>query len=191
MDRSDDLTDEQLVARANAAGPDAADAFTTLYQRHRDYVLRIARRYSPDEAAALDATQETFLYLLRKFPPPPENRLTLSAKLTTLLFPVAKHNAMAGRRKSQRLRLVGDDSMPEPSVETETPPAIANEALASLLGSLSDGHREVVLLRFVDELSLAEIAERLEIPAGTVKSRLHHAIAKLRDDPATKNFFDP
>ena len=97
---------------------------------------------------------------------------------------------MAGRRKAQRLRLVGDDAMPEPSAEADEPPAIANEALRDLLGHLSDEHREVVLLRFVDDLALAEIAERLGVPVGTVKTRLHHAVGRLRDDPATKNFFD-
>jgi len=45
------------------------------------------------------------------------------------------------------------------------------------------------MLRFIDGLSLAEIAEATGIPLGTVKSRLHHAISKLRDDPRTREFF--
>jgi RNA polymerase sigma-70 factor (ECF subfamily) len=54
---------------------------------------------------------------------------------------------------------------------------------------LSAGQREVLLARFVDEMSLEEIAAALEIPLGTVKSRIHNALATLRDDPRTRNYF--
>ena len=47
------------------------------------------------------------------------------------------------------------------------------------------------MLRVVDDLSLQEIADVLEIPLGTVKSRLHLAIRQLRNAPGTKKFFDP
>ncbi len=50
--------------------------------------------------------------------------------------------------------------------------------------------REVVLMRFVDDLSLQEIAAALAIPTGTVKSRLHNALATLRDDPRTRRYFE-
>jgi RNA polymerase sigma-70 factor (ECF subfamily) len=46
-------------------------------------------------------------------------------------------------------------------------------------------------MRFVDAMSLEEIATALEIPVGTVKSRLHNAIASLRKDPKTRDYFDP
>jgi RNA polymerase sigma-70 factor (ECF subfamily) len=48
----------------------------------------------------------------------------------------------------------------------------------------------VLLLRFVDGFSLNEIAEALEIPLGTVKSRLHHALDSLRQDGRTRKFFE-
>jgi len=48
----------------------------------------------------------------------------------------------------------------------------------------------VLLLRFVDDLSLAEIAKAMNIPLGTVKSRLHNALAALRHDPRTKEYFE-
>ena len=62
--------------------------------------------------------------------------------------------------------------------------------LAIVLASLSTEQREVLQLRFVDGLSLAEIADAMEIPLGTVKSRLHNALTSLRKDPRTKNFFE-
>lgn len=186
----DHLSDEQLVDRANAG---QAEAFDALYRRHRDHVLRQARRYTHDEALAQDAAQETFLYLLGKFPPPPSNRLTLTAKLTTLLYPVIKHTALRARDKQRRLRLSTSADLAETHDEPAAAPRDAftsGHDLSAVLARLSDEHRELVLLRFVDDLTIPEIARRVGIPPGTVKSRLHHAVAQLRDDPATKKFFD-
>ena len=56
----------------------------------------------------------------------------------------------------------------------------ASSDLDRLLATLSEAHREVVLLRFVDDLSLPDIAVALNLPVGTVKSRLHYAIDVLR-----------
>lgn len=57
------------------------------------------------------------------------------------------------------------------------------------MAALPETHREVVLMRFVDDMSLGEIAEALGIPLGTVKSRLHNALETLRHDPATRRYF--
>ncbi|MBB6429478.1 RNA polymerase sigma factor [Algisphaera agarilytica] len=182
------LSDEQLVEHANRGDAQSPAAFETLYRRHRDTVLRLARRYTRgDEALALDAAQETFIYLLGKFPPPPENQLTLTAKLTTFLFPVARHAALSATKKKARLRLTTGDALPEPIAESPIP---LDDGLDALLGRLSDEHCEVVLLRFVDDMTVPEIARALDIPQGTVKSRLHHAVAQLRRDPATKKYFE-
>ena len=63
-----------------------------------------------------------------------------------------------------------------------------------VLSALPETHREVLLMRFVDGMSLAEVAAALSIPEGTVKSRIHNAIATLRTDerwracsPATRS----
>jgi RNA polymerase sigma-70 factor (ECF subfamily) len=65
------------------------------------------------------------------------------------------------------------------------------QGLAELMEDLPVGQREVLMLRFADGLSLAEIAEALQIPLGTVKSRLHGAIEALRADERSKKYFDP
>lgn len=185
---TEQCSDSQLVDRANAGGPAAAEAFSILYRRHRDYVLRIARRYANDDGLALDATQETFMYLLRRFPPPPGNRLELTAMLTTLLFPVAKHAALGAKQKRDRMRLISPNA--EDSEDMSLPADRGEqEDMQAVLARLGDEHREVVWLRFVDDLSMTEIAERLGVPLGTVKSRLHNAVKKLREDPAVKDFF--
>lgn len=176
----DPRNDAQLIDACNAG--DAA-AFEALYHRHRDHVVRLAYRFTGDRDAALDVMQETFLYLLRQFP-----GFELRAKLTTYLYPVVKHTAIRGREKHDRA--MNDPRDPPRRPEKASEIHTAEGDLGALLGHLSQDHREVLLLRFVDGFSLDEIATTLEIPVGTVKSRLHHAVAKLRENPATKIFFE-
>ncbi|HLF12027.1 MAG TPA: sigma-70 family RNA polymerase sigma factor, partial [Gammaproteobacteria bacterium] len=75
--------------------------------------------------------------------------------------------------------------------ELPAAPTVEVEPLDAVLAGLSAERREVLTLRFVDDLSLEEIAAALEIPLGTVKSRLHLAIRQLREDPKIKELFSP
>jgi RNA polymerase sigma-70 factor (ECF subfamily) len=150
-----------------------AAAFERLYQRYRPFVMRIAQRFgSRDPDDALDVLQEAFAWLIQKAP-----TLRLEHRLSTLLYPVTRH--LARDRRVRRERAPAELSRPE-QVAAGAPPVAAGEDLEALLGGLSPLHREVVLLRFAEDLSLDEIAAALEVPLGTVKSRLHHAIQKLR-----------
>lgn len=88
--------------------------------------------------------QETFLYVLRKFP-----GFELTARFKTFLYPVVKHTALEIRERRRRSRGVGPDALP----------------------------------------GVEEIAVATDTPAGTVKSRLHHAVAKMRDSPRFRDFF--
>ena len=173
--------DEELVAAANCGD---AEAFAVLYHRHRDWVAKLALRFTGQPDLALDVLQETFLYLLRKFP-----GFTLTARLQTFLYPAVKNLAIAARRKAERFRSdpVELNDLPAPTPQ----PPTRREELAQALAMLSDEHREVLLLRFVDDLSLAEIADALEVPLGTVKSRLHNALGRLRQDERTRRYFAP
>jgi RNA polymerase sigma-70 factor, ECF subfamily len=183
----DRRSDEELVDVCNAGDADsAASAFEALYRRHRDFVLRVARRFAGDRELALDALQDTFAYLLRKFPPAGDG-LHLTAKLETLLYPVAKNSAITARRKVARLSGAGDAELEELLAAPES----QSDSLDAALARLSPERREVLTLRFVDDLSLAEIASALQVPLGTVKSRLHLAIKDLREDPRTKDLFGP
>jgi RNA polymerase sigma-70 factor (ECF subfamily) len=187
MSPVDRRSDEDLVAICNAGGAqEASRAFETLYRRHRDFVLRVARRFTRDRELALDALQDTFAYLLRKFPPAGEG-LTLTARLSTLLYPVAKSSAIDAVRKARRYAGVDDDVLAELPAE----PAAEAQPIDAALAALSPERREVLTLRFVDDLSLAEIALALDVPLGTVKSRLHLAIKELRDDSRIKDLLGP
>ncbi len=185
----DRRSDEELVDVCNVGDAEsAAAAFEALYRRHRDFVLRVARRFTGDRDLALDALQDTFAYLLRKFPPA-GGGLQLTAKLETLLYPVAKSSAITARRKAARLSGAGDTELEELPAAPDPEPD--SGSLDAALARLSAERREVLTLRFVDDLSLAEIAAALQVPLGTVKSRLHLAIKDLREDPRTKDLFDP
>ena len=181
----DPRSDEALVDICNHGDARTAGAaFEALYLRHKDFVLRVALRFAPDIDAALDVLQDTFVQLLRRFPPAGEG-ITLSARLTTLLYPIAKNAAITAARKAGRFP-VADDITPE---DVPAPPDRDGGDLGRIFASLPPGQREALTLRFVDGMSLDEIAQALDIPEGTVKSRLHGGIANLRDSPQLKDFF--
>ncbi len=176
----DPRTDEQLVHALNRGDP---SAFEPLYLRHRDFAYRIACRFAPDRDEALDVLQEAFAYFLSRFP-----GFTLRSRLTTFLYPVVKNIALAKRRKQRRMRL-GDvpDRPDHPAVPRPTDGELG--PLAEAVASLPDGQREVLLMRVVDGMSLAEVSAALDIPAGTVKSRLHNALQTLRGDDRLRGYF--
>ena len=173
-------SDQELIELVNEGD---ADAFETLYRRYRDWVYHVAWRFTGSRQDALDVLQETFTYLLGKFP-----GFSLTASMTTFLYPVVRHISMTIRSKNRRF--VSDEEM----LSEITAPASkethgSRSELAAVLAVLPDEQREVLLMRFVDEMSLEEIAAALNIPLGTVKSRLHNALQKLQDDRRTKEYF--
>lgn len=174
--RFDKLSDRELVGLCNRGGRrEAVEAFGSLYRRHRDYVMRVSLRLCPDREIAADTLQETFLYLLRKFPPTGEG-LVLTARLRSLLYPVARNLTLTALRQRRRAQPdLEPDRLSDP--RTVDP---HHEDLEQIMSRLSARHREVLLLRFVDDMRLNEIAEALELPVGTVKSRLHSAVRELR-----------
>jgi RNA polymerase sigma-70 factor (ECF subfamily) len=110
--------------------------------------------------------------------------------LKTFLYPAVRHLAIAARQKAARYQATAAEL--DQLEHAPAPPASSGEAedLRFVLTALPEEQREVLLLRFVDGLSLAEIAEAMHIPLGTVKSRLHNALQILRQDQHTRNFFE-
>jgi len=155
------LSDDELVRRFRG-GDDAA--FEALYERHHAWIAALALRFCGDRDGALDVLQDTFAYLLRK-----RATLELRAQMRTFLYPVVKHLALSRKERDRR-------PLPPPPA-----PAPAAGNVDDLLTGLSDVQREVVQMRFTDGLELQDIADALEVPLGTVKSRLHGALEILRD----------
>lgn len=177
---SDRRTDQDLVEAAN--GGDAA-AFGILYQRYRNWIVSLAWRFGGHRDDALDVLQETFTYLLGKFP-----GFELTASMKTFLYPAVKNLSITAAKK--RRRVILDDEILDQFPAASADEVATREELAEVMQSLSASHREVVLMRFVDSMTLDEIASALDVPVGTVKSRLHHALAALRQDKRTRDYFD-
>src|SRR4051794_38051115 len=179
---TDARSDQELIASLNR-GNDAA--FDPLYHRYRDWVVRLALRFTGNAEDALDVMQEAFAYLAGKFP-----GFELTCAMTSFLYPVVRNLSIAARRKSGRF---GGDEPALLHLAARAEPLSESQSRQDLLGamaSLTELHREVILMRFVDDLSLQEIADALDVPLGTVKSRLHHAIGALREDPKAREFFE-
>jgi RNA polymerase sigma-70 factor (ECF subfamily) len=177
--RKDGRSDLELIAAINAGD---AGAFDALYFRYRDWVARLAYRFTGNREDALDVLQETFTYLIRKFP-----GFELTAAMMTFLYPVVKNSALAIRRKrhASASNALLEELPAYPTSEIDE----SRERIALLIKNIPAGQREVLLMRFVDDMELSEIATALEIPLGTVKSRLHNALAALREDRATRGYF--
>ena len=169
-------SDADLIGACNHGSPTHAKAaFEELYRRHKEFVLRVALRILGDQDLALDVLQETFIYLLGRFPPTGTG-IEENSKLSTFLYPVAKHNAISVLRKARRFPVAPEASLDAlPGAEDRQ-----GEDLRKLVAGLPVDQRETLLLRFVEDMTLNEIAQALDVPLGTVKSRLHHALAKLK-----------
>jgi RNA polymerase sigma-70 factor (ECF subfamily) len=173
-------SDAELIKLVNRGD---REAFESLYYRYRDWVYRLAWRFTGSRDQALDVLQETFVYLLRKFP-----GFELSCSMTTFLYPVVKHVSLAMRRKAGRT-VSEDDALAEMPAPQTTNARDSRSELAAVLSALPEEQREVLLMRFVDDMAIDEIAEALNIPVSTAKSRLYRGLEALRHNPRTKSYF--
>jgi RNA polymerase sigma-70 factor, ECF subfamily len=144
-----------------------------LYQRHAGQVLRYLARRCPDPATASDLLQETFLQVVRQ-----SNQLDRIKMPRAWLFGIAR-NLVAKYYRNQP----DPTALRELAVAPEEP--LEDERLDVLRDSirkLPSELRETLELRLEQELSYEEIARVLDIPIGTVRSRLHNAVRYLRQE---------
>ncbi len=140
-----------------------------LYQESREALISYFRRRHRSSQTAEDLLQETFLRLMRQV-----ERCFSAASPRGYLFGIARHvSADAWRRAKPTDTEAVETVAPEPDARLEA----ARETIASLPAL----QREILDLRFQHDLSYTEIAEALDIPVGTVRSRLHNALALLRE----------
>lgn len=163
-----DPDDLALIARANRG--DRA-AFDELYRRHKEWVVALAHRLTGNREDALDVLQDAFTYFFKKFP-----GFELTTNLRGFLFPVVRNTALSVIRKRKKVVDFDEARQPARLEWGET-----RGDLERLVARLPEGQRQVVLLRFGAQMRLEEIAGALEIPPGTVKSRLHNALKSLRE----------
>jgi RNA polymerase sigma-70 factor (ECF subfamily) len=153
------------------------DAFTELMRRHEDRVFALCMRMMGSRAAALDASQETFLTLYRK-----AGQYRGSAAVGTWLYRIAVNTCYDQLRRQQRRPVV---PLPEhldpsdPAAQDGFESVDLRPSVEAALASLTPEFRTVVLLSDVEGLSLPEVAAVLKVPVGTVKSRLFRARRQL------------
>ena len=172
------MNNEQDILRRAQQGD--SEAFRLLVEAYQTQVYRVALRMC-GEAAADDVTQEAFLAAWRALP---EFRGT--CRFSTWLYRLTTNAAIDCLRREKRHRDADDldgvelpdggDTPQEAAERTET-----QTAVRSALSALSDEHRQVLLLRYMQELDYGEIAVALGISEGTVKSRINRAKARLKE----------
>lgn len=169
------MTEPDLIARART-GDDAA--WETLTRQHQEAVFRLAYLILGDPADADDVAQETFIRAYRAL-----DRFDVTRSLRPWLFTIAANTARnrlrsVGRYLSALNRLLWAD----PTATTPTPPPEVNEAttLWQAVKRLNDMDQQIIYVRYFSGLSESETAQALQIAPGTVKSRTHRALERLR-----------
>lgn len=187
----DDLS---LVRSAAGGRPEAFDA---LVLRHQDRLYGIVHRLVGDPEKAMDLVQETFLKAWRGLP-----SFEGGSAFFTWLYRIARNVVTSaaryeGVRPKIRVALHGADE-DGGSMEIEAADAgpelrlSADERRSLVLGAIAalpPDFREIVVLRDMEDRAYEEIADLLEIPVGTVRSRLHRARMELKE--RLKHAFDP
>ena len=172
--------DAALVAAATAGD---RQAFAALVERHQGRILALLERLTGCHEQARDLAQETFVSAYRKL-----SSFAGQSAFSTWLYRIAcNHAAAAGRRRRPVAAPIGADggATPEPAARLADVSARLEHAelarqVARALGRLDDRYREVVVLADMQEASYEEISAVLDIPLGTVRSRLHRGRLELR-----------
>lgn len=172
------LTDGEVIELVGANRRDAALA--GILQAYRRKVFGLAYSFVRNRETAEDVAQEVFIRVWRALP-----SFDGRASLSTWIYTIARNaslSALRDRRHGQPLE------EPEATTALETPPqaqadtverSAERAALQRLVDQLPDRQRQVVLLYYLQEQSLEEVATMLAMPVGTVKTLLHRARQRL------------
>jgi RNA polymerase sigma-70 factor (ECF subfamily) len=181
-------SDPELVERFKGGDRSAFNEIVRRYQ-HRVYTLSL--RWMRDEQVANEVAQDVFLALYRSLP-----KFRGEAQLSTWIYRVVinhfknkrlyrsrrhvdRHEPLEGRGAidddAPKRQLPSTDALPDAAVHRSD----AERLVRTALETLDDEQRRIILLRDVEDLSYEEIGELLDLPKGTVKSRLHRARAQL------------
>jgi len=198
--QTSEVSDAELVNRAQAGELDAFEALTTRYEQR---VFSLAMRMLRQEQDAEDVTQQTFLSALENL-----GGFRGEASFATWLFRIATHAALKVIRKRNGLKTVSleeateetgqADSIPHPEFIADwrqSPEQLVQQReiqrlLDEALAKLDEKHRLVFLLRDVEGLSVKETADALELTEANTKVRLLRARLQLREQ-LTQSLGDP
>jgi RNA polymerase sigma-70 factor (ECF subfamily) len=175
MDRLTASRDELLALRCKAGEPAAFAELIAQFERPmRYYLLKLLG----NEDRAYDLLQEIWLQVVRTI-----GQLVEPAALRVWLYRLA-HGLAVDQIRRRRVRQVAEQERASPEDAAEADPEFTSvdaHAIHRALDELPPAQREVIVLFFLEDLSVADIAEVLRCPEGTVKSRLYYAKRGLHD----------
>jgi RNA polymerase sigma-70 factor (ECF subfamily) len=167
------VSDAELLALV-AAG-DAGTPLRRLYARYERRLYGFGLRLLGEPGLAEELVQETWVRVWQSAPRFDPARGTVRA----LIFAIARRVA-ADLWRRPSTRPLGAQLQDEGAVEAAADQVLLAVTVRDAMTSLSPAHREVLELVYDEDLKLAEIAGRLGVPLGTVKTRAHHALRALR-----------
>ena len=169
-------SDSQLVQSAQQGDP---AAFGNLVQLYQQPLLRAMLPVTDNHEEAQDIVQEAFIQAYRNL-----GSFRGDSAFFTWIYRIAFNLAKARHRKQRPFSIdTSSLSMPskEPSAEQIFESSEFRTILRTAIAELSIDHQHVIILRELEELDYDEIAQRLDLSVGTVRSRLHRARTQLRD----------
>lgn len=164
------------VERRRSADSRDAERLAALYDEQAAPVWRYVVHLTGDRAGADDIVQET---LLRAWRTPRILEEDPSAT-RSWMFTVARHLVVDEARSAHRRREIGVAEVPERVVPDAIDALFEAILIGEALAALTIEHRSVVVRAYYRGMSVAEMAGELEVPEGTVKSRLHYGLRALR-----------
>jgi len=175
-DDPDRVLDGYLVVLAQGG---SREAFDRLTRRWTPRLVRYTSRMLGQPDLAGDIVQETWIGAIRGL-----RKLTDPAQFPAWIYSIARRKCVDVIRNNQRQRRLTMSAKAESNADaaSDVGSGAANDAadLAAAISKLNAEHRDVVDLFYREDLSVEEIGRVLEVPAGTVKSRLYHAREALK-----------
>lgn len=175
------LSEAELIARIKDGD---RSCLADLMDRHGSDLMRFLVSILGNRSAAEDAFQDTWVRVMEKI-----GSFRSGQPLAPWLFRIARNRAYDLRRRGRRWWAPWRreescrDALPQPVDPRDFAGELQRrELLAKLFASLASSHREILWLRFFGECSLEEIAQVLQLPLGTVKSRLNRALGCLAEN---------
>ncbi len=179
------MDEAELVAALKGGDTAAVEELVCLYG---DRLLRSAFLLCGNEADAQDLVQETLILAFRN-----ARRFRGKSALYTYLHGILLNLTRHYHRKRKRMVYTDqtpDLPSPEPLVSCDPDADAASSTLMEAIRELSPSHREVIILRYYEDMKILEIARHIGVRKGTVKSRLHYAVCRLRQlMPEESNLF--
>lgn len=158
-------------------------ALTELYNRHGRLVYNMARHVLQDSQMAEEVTQDVFFQIWRWPERWDENR----AKLSTWMLAIARYTAIDYLRREQRRPKLAPTELEDLSHRLPSNQVVGGverdnkEIIKAVMAQLPKEQRTVIMLAYYRGLTHEEIAEKLNLPLGTVKSRIRLGMKKLKD----------